>query len=263
MAHGTRTVHTVYRAATFPWRSHGDTVTRFAYNSTKIGHDEGNDDRISGMRFRSTGSMPLDAVSMRTRVAHDRNIDTVRLCDYPYSDTFRHSAHAITTEWWCDVSIAWSHAVSPHDTRAAIKLLDQRFDYPRYAWVLIFDVMDWCERTYAPLGVYPVRRSVWNMLILPATIDSAGVTCSEPTVAGRIVSSCGLVNVGDLCAYAYTLRILVLTIYLGCSYGGMARAASVNDRVSNRAHRCVFPAKTSGVYHSLFHTSVLPHRLFC
>lgn len=247
-----RSVHVTHGSATFPWRSHGDTVSRFAYNSDRDHHHQrsSTDSTATAVVLVSIQArllpvvVPSNAISVTAIHAFDANYKCVN-----------------PTEWRCDVTTTWSlsttraiHAMS------TTKLLDHRFESARDAWCLLFDVMNWCERTHETLDVYPVRRSVWDLLVVTGFDNVANGSNNCETV---IFSTNGLIDVGDVYAYAHTIRVLVLIIYLSCSYGGISRAACVNDRVSNRSHRCAFPTKTSGVYYALFHTSVLPHRLFC
>lgn len=244
--------HTVFHATAYPWRLGRDTVARFAYDSESCQVSKFDD---------------ISENEIARKVTPKRNDDDAlaRMRDYPYDEFFRarFEGRRRRNDWLCDSSVTWN-SLSERDV---VKLLDYRFDDPRRAWALVLDVMDWSESVRDTLDFYPVGRSVWDTLVFSRTFSQPFFSNrgerSRRRGKPRFVSTRGLTEIGDVCSYVYTLRVFMLTIYLGCSYGGMARAASVNDRVSNRSHRCAFPAKTSGVYHALFHTSVQPHRLFC
>lgn len=239
--------HTVFGTTAYPWRVRNDTAVRFAYDS------ENTENLVTAAKSTFVNDYPSgEGITIARKIIPtvDYTLANSRLINYPYDITEQSSSNP----WLCNASLLWN---TSNQNSSIVKLLDYRFDDPRKAWALILDIVEWCERVYENLDFYPTQRSVWDILVLS---DNNAKTCS-PSV--RFVSTGGLTDIGDICSYVYTLRVLMLIIYLGCSYGGMARAASVNDRVSNRIHRCVFPAKTSGIYHALFHTSVQPHRLFC
>lgn len=127
-----------------------------------------------------------------------------------------------------------------------VKIMDCSFDDTRSAWYAIVQILDWCDQVHDFTDMFPVRRSVWN----------AYVRNRRDVIAV-------LTDLGDLTVFTHTIRLLLLIVYVACSYGTISRKLSVNDRVSNRKHECLFPTKTAGVYHALFHTSILPHRLLC
>lgn len=146
-------------------------------------------------------------------------------------------------EWYCTVNLSTREPVT-----SAVKLMDFQHRDPREVWILLSQVLMWCDDVYTAYERFPVRRSLWDLLLLNET---------------RLIACVGLTDVGDADTFVFSMRILLLIFYMGCSYGGVSRTLSVNERVSNKRHECLFPPKTPGVYHALFATSKAPHRLVC
>lgn len=182
-------------------------------------------------------------------------ITNVATSSVPESDFTR-------VQWLCDVRTR----IESHTN--VVKLMDYKFECAAEAWTLISQIVDWCCETYETIGMFPIRRSVWDMLMMKKCQDITESWTRGMCNVGndswyRVASCCGLTDIGFEMEYARTLKKLLLIVYVCCCYGGIGRKTTANERVSNHTHVCSFPPKTSGIYRALFHTSILPHRLTC
>lgn len=144
--------------------------------------------------------------------------------------------------WFCDATV-----VLKRPAISVTKLIDRQHEEPRDVWRMIGNIMAWSDDVFITSGQFPVRRCLWDLLIING-ID--------------IVPCTGLSDIGDIQAFVFSVRVLILIFYLGCCYGGISRTL-LNERISNKRHECLLPPKSPGVYHSLFATSKIPHRLIC
>lgn len=145
-----------------------------------------------------------------------------------------------------------------------VKLMDLPYQNATSMWNFVNNTIEWCEETYATLGSYPVRRSVWDTLFIVRENNTVGQ--SDDVFGNGFVATPLriLVDVGDVRAYAKTLRTFMLILYLSCTYNNQInRRVTSNERVSFSRHSCYFPSKTQGVYRELFHASIYPHKLLC
>lgn len=168
-----------------------------------------------------------------------RSLSNSHLIDSP----FDRQQPLIEMTWFCTVTISVKRPIFN-----VTKLLDCQHENPRDVWCMIGRVIAWCDDVYAINRHFPVRRALWDLLVVDGT---------------ELIPCAGLTDVGDLAAFVFSVRILLLIFYVGCTYGGISRVLPVNERVSNKRHECLLPPKTPGVYHSLFATSKVPHRLIC
>lgn len=210
------------------------------YDSTAYGvctFDYGQHTRSNASTFPWSSTDALNRINHTSdSVRYIRRVDPTHRCfiDDPYDPSSMHAQ----VHWKCDI-------VRDVNSNLTLKLLDYRTNDARNVWNIISTVVSWSNNIYDHLSLFPVRLSIWDLLIIN----------DEP--------SCVLTDVGDISTFVYTLRVFILILYLSCCYGDFDRTVTNNDRVSNKRHRCAFPTQTAGAYRALFYTSVLPHQLLC
>lgn len=133
------------------------------------------------------------------------------------------------------------------------KLLDETFENYRDAWFLFIKILNYCKEIERENGFYPVRRSVWDMMIFG--------------YERKFYSNISTSDIGGLREFCITLYFLILIIYNNCILSkDLIRTVSSDKRITfkhTENRKCIFPSKTSGIYFGLFQTSKLPHKLIC
>lgn len=154
--------------------------------------------------------------------------------------------------WYDDITIAYEDRLVDSGMR---KLLDDTYEHFANAWNRIITIVSWSRRVSRDIGQYPVRRSIWDLMICKRVNSD-----NEDT----LISNNLLCDVGSLREYILSLFYLMLIIYNSCCMTRhLERTVSSGKRVTYRHDNCNFPSKSSGIYYGLFQTSKLPHKLFC
>lgn len=114
------------------------------------------------------------------------------------------------------------------------------------AWDVIYSVLGRALRLFSSMHVFPVGRSLYDVLVARDSIVPIASATS---------------TVGNFTDFTNSTVILLRALYCSMTFGVNRRLPW--DRIKYQGHRCVLPTKTTGVYAQMFLTGTSGHRMLC
>lgn len=140
--------------------------------------------------------------------------------------------------------------------QVAICILNYVVTDGRECWSIWSDILSRALTTYQRFHAYPVKDSLFGLIMMPWASDSR----AEETFLG-VPAHGGLTKLGGLVDFVRSFRLLMRTTIL-CGCYGLRRKTKSRLNYTQK-HECCLPANSRSVYNEIFMTSKNGHDLMC